>query len=252
MKKFKKSVAVALSVCAVFTALSLSACSDGNDGEGTEKEPVTTVANNDEWKRALDLLSLNSFSMCDYDSFDTGVTVNGDIDLVNYKANFTSSEKWYTNYIEYSENKFWEYGDSGFDCTEVEPSEAKKFFTDYLMNNDSNHVIVSLYVLQSPSYVTAEDKENYKTLLELFSEFTYQDGYYVSDKIYSDFSQSPLNIKIAVKDGILSEFELTYIFNHSDKAKVEKITLKVDNVNSASVTAPSDARAAIDAEKAKG
>ncbi len=258
MSKLKKLVAVVLRLCACAGVFAFTACG-GNGGTQTEgggnqpaKEPVTTVANEEEWKKALDVFSLNSFSLYETSNYeDIPIPITANIDMVNYKANFTSEIQWANRYYEYSDNIFWEYNSSSHHVyrTETDAAGAKECLKAVLTTTDSDHIIISLPYLHTLKYVTDNSKTDYKTISELFAEFTYQENSYISKPLYIGGIDSPANIKIVIKDGVLSEFELSLSENQTFTYRV---TLKIDKVNSTTVTTPEEARQAIDAEIAKG
>lgn len=269
MKKSKRVLSAILCVAALTGAFTFTACGnkgdksdESNGSDQTEHVPVTTVANEEEWKKALDLLSLNSFTVFEADHYealtDDDVTkINGVVDMTNCKAEFTVDRKGkypYHNYryFEFKNNTFWEYDSSAYEeygvyDTPTTEEGAKDCLKELLTSMETNRAFTSLSILTNPIFAGATDGEA-KAVKDLFSEFNYENGYYNSNLLIASDGTFSYKIELAIKDGVLSEAKI----KTGEKEVIEWLTLKVTDVNSTVVTASSDARTAIDAEKEKG
>lgn len=225
----------------------------GDENE-PEHVPVTTVANADEWKKAFDVFSNESFSFTSvvadgyYDRTMTGV-----VDVTNLKLSMkvvatNPDEAEYINteiYLEYGDNISCQWDSQGNEVTKDNIEQGKTPKEDFAYNVSGGSL------LMMPLYYTFYASGNLsegKTLSELYSEFSYKDGRYVSETIKQENEDEENIIIITLADGVVSEFE----FLGGSSEQRWRYTIKISDVNKTTVTVPEGAREAIDAEKAKG
>ncbi len=291
MKKTKKILSVILCVAALTSAFAFTACGGGNGGTQTEggnqpeKEPVTTVANEEEWRNAfkkffssdnltvecaMDTIMPGSSEVTPYLSTNYSLDYANDKFTVDFKVSADPSQPEYKNtqYYEINNdivykynkesNSVWipNYGGGIDEVLEQYDSNLSNAERNLINNALINNEVSVLKIFLTTEYYSEESNESKALLMDLYSSFTYVDGYYSSDKISLKNIETNLpvevQVKVAIKDGVLSDIDLRYSDSTPDGSMTEIFTLKVENVNSTTVTTPEEARQAIDAEIAKG
>ena len=281
MNKLKGFIAALLSVGVMVSATALTACS-GNGDNGDSSVTLTAgeqVANEVGWKKAFDnVFNTDSFT-AKYIAEDNlmNITSKGNmyadiksgkclmetiyemhsVKMVDEAVDFTPIESQ-AIYFEVRETSAWE-------CVSENNSTWKtricRTGTDFNNTKDQMFLKDIFYDEGSPviwlkeAFATTEngiDEGDVQSIGDLFSMFTYSEGYYISENLY--WIGCTAAITVSISNGMVTGMKCVFSadIDFDGISEVGRtITITITNVNSTTVKAPAGATEAIDAAEAE-
>ena len=142
------------------------------------------------------------------------------------------------SYYEYYNGNYFMYYEAGE--VELRQYNIKAFY-----GIDNGGLLMS-------TYGEFKNNQGSKNLLkDMYSDFTYSDGYYTADLTWATYADMSGNVKIAIKNKTLSKAIYHYVGTSRGYSYDIKYEVDFLNVNSTTVEVPQNVRKAIDDEKTK-